>query len=778
MKIASRGPDELLETWDDYKSGFSLYFQNDEAGSSMGASPSSMDEGAYYDASGSEPGDYDPREGDAGPSSGAEAPKKRDDFPETLYVNPALITDSAGRATVTLPLADVITNWRVSMVANTQGGLVSSGLGAITVFQDFFVDADLPRKLTEGDELALPIGVFNFSDVEQVVTVTVEDASWLEFKGEPSQVVTVPAGGSASVPFEVVVGSPGRHELEVLATSPSFGDAIGKMVHVIPNGQVIDGADSGPLESELNATVTFPSDALEGGNDALLKLMGGPSGQVIDGVEALLRSPRGCFEPMMNSTWINALVLDYMAWTGSGSPALEQTARANLQDGIQQSITFECTGGGFTWFGDPDPAHPILTAFALVMFEDIAASISVDGGLVTRSIDFVEGQQRPDGSWDTTQHTKNQVMPWDSLRTTCVVADGLAASGRGDAGALGSAVAYIDDNMNQDADTYTLAMCTKALLNAAPGEAVTDVAVTELLARAQVEGGITSWDSDYPGVSNAGGEVIQVETTALAAQALFAMDAPPMGVLGGAMKFLASMKSPDGNFRSTQGTIQAMRAFVAAAKFAAGEVDVTVQVLAGDDVVYETQINADNREVVHFVSLSEYASGDIPLTVQVEGEGKLYYQLTNRHFRSWSPTTRRVGPNMDIDVTYAPTTFPQDAFTVASLRVVNNGSAIGPGDMPMVDFGVPPGFDADLTELDHKVLADPNVARYELKGERIWIYLHEVSANPEEAFEVDIRLRPRFPMKVTAPSARAWEFFKPDQYSESLPVELTVTTLN
>ena len=145
LRLHSYGPDELADTWDDWNSSISVWFPVDGdfgADEAAGAMPNAVaDAGASYPSE-----DYgyssDP---EAGPeAAGAEAPKKRDDFPETLYVNPALIIDESGEASVTLPLADAITSWRVSMIANTANGLVGSGLGAITVFQEFFVDVDLP----------------------------------------------------------------------------------------------------------------------------------------------------------------------------------------------------------------------------------------------------------------------------------------------------------------------------------------------------------------------------------------------------------------------------------------------------------------------------------------------------------------------------------------------------------------------------------------------------------------------------------------------------------
>ena len=38
-------------------------------------------------------------------------------FPETLYTNPALITDAKGRARIELDMADSITTWRVGTMA-------------------------------------------------------------------------------------------------------------------------------------------------------------------------------------------------------------------------------------------------------------------------------------------------------------------------------------------------------------------------------------------------------------------------------------------------------------------------------------------------------------------------------------------------------------------------------------------------------------------------------------------------------------------------------------
>jgi len=55
------------------------------------------------------------------------------------------------------PLADSITTWRMAMLASTQTGALGTGTSELKVFQDFFVDLDLPETLTQGDMVSIPV---------------------------------------------------------------------------------------------------------------------------------------------------------------------------------------------------------------------------------------------------------------------------------------------------------------------------------------------------------------------------------------------------------------------------------------------------------------------------------------------------------------------------------------------------------------------------------------------------------------------------------------------
>ena len=60
-------------------------------------------------------------------SVGGAAPHVRSYFPEALYINPEIITDHDGRASIAIPMADSITTWRMAMLASTTHGALGSG---------------------------------------------------------------------------------------------------------------------------------------------------------------------------------------------------------------------------------------------------------------------------------------------------------------------------------------------------------------------------------------------------------------------------------------------------------------------------------------------------------------------------------------------------------------------------------------------------------------------------------------------------------------------------
>ncbi|MGD2206176.1 MAG: alpha-2-macroglobulin family protein, partial [Anaerolineae bacterium] len=123
-----------------------------------------------------------------------DAPLLRQFFPETMYWNPEAVTDVDGGWQTDLDLAHTITTWRLTALASAQDGRLGSATAPIRVFQDFFVDIDLPLALTQGDEVSMPVAVYNYLETGQRVELTLEEQEWFAFLGVPVQAVDLAPG--------------------------------------------------------------------------------------------------------------------------------------------------------------------------------------------------------------------------------------------------------------------------------------------------------------------------------------------------------------------------------------------------------------------------------------------------------------------------------------------------------------------------------------------------------------------------------------------------------
>ena len=336
--------------------------------------------------------------GEAKPQA-AEPPRVRDWFPETLLWRPELITDEQGRATLDLDLADSITTWRLSASAVTADGQLGADQASIRVFQPFFVDLNLPVALTRGDEVTVPVVVYNYLDRPQTVELKLTDGSWFKRLGKAAEKIELAAGEVRNVGYRLRAQKAGRFELEVSARGSGVADAVRRPIEVLPDGRLVERVFNGTLQQPADIACSAPPQAIEGSVKAIVKIYPSSFSQVVEGLDAIFQRPYGCFEQTSSTTYPNVLALDYLRQNKKNVPAVEAKANQYIHLGYQRLLSFEVPGGGFDWFGRP-PANRTLTAYGLMEFEDMARVHDVDPDLVERTRQWLLGQRQADGSWE------------------------------------------------------------------------------------------------------------------------------------------------------------------------------------------------------------------------------------------------------------------------------------------------------------------------------------------------------------------------------------------
>ncbi len=227
------------------------------------------------------------------PTGPAEAPRLRQFFPETLYWNPEVLTDQSGLAHLEIPMADSITTWRLTALASSQDGRLGFTSQGVRVFQDFFVDIDLPVSLTQEDQISIPVGVFNYLPEAQQVRLVVEPEPWFELLGEAEQTLTISSNDIDVVYFPIRVLDFGRQGFQVTAWGEKMSDAIRREVRVVPNGQEVRLTDSNWLREDLELALDLPAEIVPKTPHVEVKIYTGALAQVVEGLEKILRLPHG-----------------------------------------------------------------------------------------------------------------------------------------------------------------------------------------------------------------------------------------------------------------------------------------------------------------------------------------------------------------------------------------------------------------------------------------------------------------------------------------------------
>lgn len=699
-------------------------------------------------------------------------------FPEALYINPEILTDGEGRASVEIPMADSITTWRMAMFASTQAGALGTGTADLKVFQDFFVDLDLPVTLTQGDRVTIPVAIYNYSAKRGDVTVKLETEDWFALEDAGDQTVDVKSGDVGAAHFTIEAKRIGKFRLTVIGRmsgATEREDTVVREIEVVPNGEKKEIVFNGRLEASERHTVRFPDSAIPEASRIFVRLYPGPLSQVIEGIDGILRMPSGCFEQTSSSTYPNVLALDYMKKTKKLTPEVHAKAEGFIAMGYQRLLTFEVPGGGFSWFGNV-PANKILTAYGLMEFHDMAQVYDVDPRVMERTSEWLAGQQKEDGSWapDTqfiNEGATNQFNT-DVLRITAYVAWALETS-EYKGGAVEKARRYIEVHLSGKEDAYTLAVIANfAVANDRKSE-LAERALEMLRDSATLKDAFASWTATETSVYGSG-DSAAVETTGLAVQAMMKAGMSPE-LVRKALAWIASRKNGDGNWGTTQATVMALRALVEASGQSGAEARGTVEVLLNGVKTEMLEVTKENNDLLHqFVLPHLSAEQDNQVELRFTGEGGMAYQIAGQYFVPWRKV---VGQDpLAIEVKYDRTRLAQNEVATATATIANKTDAIA--KMVMVDLGIPPGFELmseDLQEMVEKTAGAKSgrLEKFTMTATQAILYFDSMA--PRSEIEVRFRLQAKYPIRANGFASRVYEYYDPEVHSTAKPARFEVT---
>lgn len=693
----------------------------------------------------------------------------REYFPETLYTNPQIITDSSGRASINVKMADSITTWRLTAFGSSLNGQMGNQTFGIKVFQDFFIDIDFPVALTQNDEISVPVAIYNYLPQKQQIRLKLQKESWFELLDKDEKVRELTKDQVSVEYFRIRVKRIGIHQLTVFAYGSKMNDAIKRQIEILPDGKEFAVTKSGKLNGKISTVIEIPEEAIKDASKIFVTIYPGILSQVVEGLDKVFMMPYGCFEQTSSTTYPNVLVLNYLKKVNKITPEIQMKAEGYINTGYQRLLSFEVKGGGFSWFGDA-PANKILTAFGIMEFKDMAKVHEVDENVISRTQNWLVSQQLKDGSWKPDErylHAESWSKIQNSnLPVTAYIVWTLVESGE-KGKEVKKGIEYLKNNWGSTSDPYILALTANAFVSFDKADPVTGDILHKLASLRKEENGSMWWETGMETGTFSSGHGANLETTALAALA-FLKSEGYQNIATGALNYLVKSKDPNGTWYSTQATILAMKALILAQEKASEKASATVRVSVNGGEKMTVKITPEDYDIFRQLDFkNNTAEGKNTIEIEFQGEGNCYFQIVGRYYMPWKEMAKR--EPLNIKVSYDRTSLEQNDVVTCKVKVSNNTGKNA--NMVIIDLGVPPGFEVRTSDLDD-IVRKQMIKKYTMTSRQIIIYLDNIPA--QKSIELSYKLRAKFPIKAKTPKSRTYQYYNPDVGSEAQPVMLEI----
>ena len=339
-------------------------------------------------------------DGERGTDGGSDV---RSDFRDTAYWEAQIQTDGAGQATVTIPLPDNLTTWRLSAKAITAETLVGQNSGDIVVTKPVLLRPVTPRFFTFGDRVFIGTIVNNNTADTVDATVTLE-AEGVAIIADAEQTVAVAPGAGELVRWEVVVENVDFVDLTFRmaagdytdATKPTFGVAPDQLIPVYRfNAEDIVGTAGVLQEIGRRVEAVLLPDTIDPDlGDITVTLSPSLAAALIEALEFTRNydyDPQ-CAGGLADRLMSTVAIARAIALLDLDRPETEANLDRLIPEDIARLENLVKFDGGWGWCYATD-SQPWLTAYVLLgLAKAEEAGYAVDKVVLTNAIDYLSSQ--------------------------------------------------------------------------------------------------------------------------------------------------------------------------------------------------------------------------------------------------------------------------------------------------------------------------------------------------------------------------------------------------
>ncbi|WP_299365092.1 MG2 domain-containing protein [Winogradskyella sp.] len=288
--------------------------------------------------------------------------KKANRFkPVVTYLGPFLLKEGQTK-THQLKMPNYVGAVRTMVVAgNNSKEAYGSAEKSVQVKKPLMVLATLPRKLSPGEKVTLPVTVFAMENKVKNVNLSLKLSDGITVKGEKMQSLQFTKPDEKMVYFELdVTKAKGINTIEVVATGHGEKSTYKVEIDVENPNPMTSRVIDNELQANANTTIDFSTFGVPGTNSATVEFSTLPPMDFSRRMAYLIRYPHGCVEQTTSSVFPQLYLADIFDLTEKKKKEIQR----NIENGIRRLGNFQNPDGGLGYWMGENTASDWGTSYA------------------------------------------------------------------------------------------------------------------------------------------------------------------------------------------------------------------------------------------------------------------------------------------------------------------------------------------------------------------------------------------------------------------------------
>jgi hypothetical protein len=288
-------------------------------------------------------------------------------------------------------LPDLVKTFRVSIISMNMEGVYGTYTTEVTVSKPFNIVLESPLYIRPNETVACKMILENNKDQDIKVDVPTLNRQ-----------IEIPKRGVYNVEFDV---NQDQIPYSITVNETTEMSHTNKVVMPLYQGLTYEKSQAMKLQvvdsnkKSKKITLELPEDIVPGSLNLNIEYKQISANVLLKGLKNMIREPCGCFEQTSSTTFPLVMLIRYidsLKEKPESMLSMRIDAEEKMKRGIKRLLGYECSQGGFEWFGN-NPGHVTLTAYGIWQFIEMnKIGNYIDVKVIDRTLDWLRKKYQKD----------------------------------------------------------------------------------------------------------------------------------------------------------------------------------------------------------------------------------------------------------------------------------------------------------------------------------------------------------------------------------------------